>query len=783
MRVELIDSGCGFRRRRMAIRIEEYSLLNESTKATIDIREYPSARDWLQNFSQPESGVPLIVFLHSSSKERRWVDVVRRLDDIAEKNPSRLIKLITYTGSSAKAQSIDNGYLSTNTKPWWKHYPLVQSKWDFDFGDPQVLSVGKMPNNPPIERILSDTIGHSDTLNMSSIDVDEFFGDRKNEGLNLNSNSFSHDRHILVNSLGPLIARAKLLRGTQFKLSSFQANFKIELEKIQLREPEDPQVLIVLDEFYYQLSENVFSDFETALERLIYIYNQFVTSSLSIKETNEPIDLAAINSDELKVLWIEDDPSWYPVLLPLFETAGIKVDTLNSLRNVDDLFELVKDYDGIILDLVLDNFEPDLNRLYETHNVTKASMPLKAPEGIDILQILNSSLTTPPVCILSAIDSDWCVKACTHFGAMDYITKEHSNPENMIVKAVLAIKRHNTNSILLARPLNNEIITGDTTDPIFDCIKAINNHSEKKWNSPIVLVGQPGVGKSKIALEFHMRTDLKNMAFTSVDCSGLTREYFYELIHQHSSSNGTLYFKNFEKTPATMARHILKFLKELVSAKEQDSTPGKFPRCIFSTVIDPRNDTSGSLGSQAYRRQLLYPVYVPSLLDRVDFAISISQIFLTKLAKKRGLSDFLLQPRANQVLINLVTSSVFEGEGGNISGLFNYLREVSKKSYNGKISAKILKFKISDEFLQERKSSVNDNIIAAAVDVAQSITIDDRLNLTLERDRFEAYLVTQLIERYDRKETSKILNLSNANLRKRIQKYRDKSFIPKKKEK
>ena len=170
-------------------------------------------------------------------------------------------------------------------------------------------------------------------------------------------------------------------------------------------------------------------------------------------------------------------------------------------------------------------------------------------------------------------------------------------------------------------------------------------------NSPVLIHGENGVGKSLVAEQIHLKSLRCNDLFVRVNCFSnsnqmLEREIFGDDFSNQKnegslklSSKGTIFFDEIGYLPLNLQKRLLDYIQ----SGECSS------RIVASASVDLESKVSdGSFLSELYYRLNALPINIPALRNRKDdiepLAMKFCEIFSRKLKKNfTGFSQNALQ--------------------------------------------------------------------------------------------------------------------------------------------
>jgi two-component system nitrogen regulation response regulator GlnG len=344
------------------------------------------------------------------------------------------------------------------------------------------------------------------------------------------------------------------------------------------------------------------------------------------------------------VLIADDDRTIRTVLTQALTRAGCRVHATGSLAQLSKWVEEGRG-DLVITDVMM----PDGN-------------------GIDRIPAIREVRPDLPVIVISAQNTIVTAIRATEAEAFEYLPKPFDLPD-LMAKANQALSRRPRKSdpvpdiTLAPRPAADPAMPlighAPAMQALFRMVARILNA-----DLPVLIAGEPGVGKTTIARSFHDLSDRRDNGLallTSADAGdeAITRA-------ADKARGGTIIIENpagFD--PAAQARLI-----GLIESLESGPDRAMAPRIVATTGPDPQADVAGGrLRSDLYYRLAGVTVTVPPLRARVDDILPLAGHLLAR-AATQGLPDRTLGDDA----ASLLRAHAFPG---NVRELENMMRRLA----------------------------------------------------------------------------------------------------------
>jgi DNA-binding NtrC family response regulator len=303
-------------------------------------------------------------------------------------------------------------------------------------------------------------------------------------------------------------------------------------------------------------------------------------------------------------------------------------------------------------------------------------------------QLLSEHVRLPPfVFITGQGDIDNAVSLLKH-GAQDYITKPFD------LDALIEKLRN------LTTPVQNLGAGGLGASLAMRQIEAMLERLGCSTAS-VLITGESGVGKERIAQALHQRTDSAS-PFIAVNCGALTESLLEAELFGYEkgaftgagrtkkgvfeqADGGTLFLDEIGDMPLSMQVKLLRALEErsIVRVGGETSIPVSIRLICATHQILQERVASGSFREDLYYRINVVELRIPPLRERPEDILPLAQSLLTEIASTRGRIVPGLTPAAEHALLNYPWP-------GNIRELKNALERASLMSDGRFISHDVL---------------------------------------------------------------------------------------------
>lgn len=786
--VDVIDDGCSLRRRTIAVRAER-TMLQLLPQADWRVRVFETLENWKMHVTEL-SVDGHVLFLHAPRQDG-WEQVVELcIEQFPKMRRDGL--LASYTGGPDIPPPVGVVSVEDANCAWWKHFTEVSAVTDFDIQE-EGIHVGAV--QPPVEALLSKLF--------ASTDVDVTLIERKLSGDNNIKNG--NLRHIVVNAVSPLrlailqsLATGNdfsefamlwdrlrsRLRGSESSLPRSVIESLSTLEKVVLPALDDPSTrrsaleTLALDLGRMQRVADSSESHDTDWQQM---------SNLAYKDFAER---------KVKLLWIDDEDSWFLALKNLFETCGFDVDFFSDVTSLVESPERIKEYDAIVLDIGLADSGDVVARGLAKFNILPGDTIRDENAGLGLLQLFQQMiLFGPPVFMLSAHSSPALVQACTRLGASGYLLKDKTDYIGFLTSLFREVHHHHQAQHDAAQPRNPKLIVGGADDPLNDVLLKLARITERGVPGPVIFVGEPGVGKEELAREIHLRSR-RNGKFHVADCSaiaptlieselfGYRKGAFTDAKEDRKGlfeiANGeTLFIDEIDKIDRSLQNKLLgalerRTIKRLGDAKETEIDV----LVILASNEDPDQAAIDGRFSKELVSRITFKILVPPLSKRLGVVHDLVVGICSRLSDDKDWPRVSVSSEAMKWLETEVEANRFGGINGNVRGLQRLLiRTLTYYSDDYRIELSHLQRAIDEEREARHPQTPGEIFTQVAEELASYLQKVGEANLEQLEDRLRAELFASLRSRMDRKEMAELFGLTRENLRQKLKDLRTKGLL------
>jgi DNA-binding NtrC family response regulator len=382
-----------------------------------------------------------------------------------------------------------------------------------------------------------------------------------------------------------------------------------------------------------------------------------------------------------RILIVDDEASIRFGLRDFLEAQGYDVSEAESCAQAQDLFRASRP-DAAIIDYRLND-----------------------GNAIDLLAHLKEIDPTVPLIVLTAHGSiDLAVQAVKE-GAEHFLTKPIELP------ALLVILQR----LLENRRIRRKQLAGSTresrerVDPFFGSSKAVRDLAEQAkkilaTESPILIQGETGTGKSVLAAWLHRHGPRGDEAFVDLNCAGLAREFLESELFGHEKGaftgavaskpgllevahGGTVFLDEIGDLDPQVQPKLLKVLEEKRFRRMGEVRDREVDIALIAATHQDLGALvkEGKFRSDLYFRVSTIPLTVPALRERKEDIAMLANALLARFAADRGRAELKLAADAEEALRDYRWP-------GNIRELRNVLERAVLLSEGNTITRRQLRF-------------------------------------------------------------------------------------------
>ncbi len=460
------------------------------------------------------------------------------------------------------------------------------------------------------------------------------------------------------------------------------------------------------------------------------------------------------------ILIADDDAAIVAALHVLLNQEGYETSTAQSVEEVKFIASK-KDIDLILLDM---NFQLDTT---------------SGQEGLEILGFLKEKNIRVPVVAMTGWSSIELSVAAMQLGAGDFIEKPWDNERLLsVVRNQIRLaateqakeKLHQENDLLRESAEQRDVPFVAHSDTMQQLLASLEQVALSDLS--ILLYGENGTGKSKIAAEIHQKSPRSAAPFITVNMGAIPESLFESEMFGHVkgaftdakqdragrfelAAGGTLFLDEVANIPLSQQAKLLRVLE----TKEFERVGGTKTQWADVRIVCATNaDLKAMCDAGEFRRDLMFRLAgfeftLPALRDRADDILPLANDMLARFAQKYSKPNLVFSQQAEAALCRYDWP-------GNIRELQHCIERAVVLTAGEKVSAESLRL-VEDS---HAPASGTDAVQAALLTLAKSdLTLDD-----IERSCIEERLAKhdgQVVE------VAESLGLSRSAFYRRLEKY------------
>jgi len=451
-----------------------------------------------------------------------------------------------------------------------------------------------------------------------------------------------------------------------------------------------------------------------------------------------------------KILIAEDEERMRKALAMLLSNMGYK---LQLAKDGVEAFELFENdhFDVVITDLKM----PRMN-------------------GYELLKKIREINSTVPIIIITAFGTIESAVEAMQSGAIDYITKpfEEEKIKLTIEKALEIRKILDENKVLknqIAERYNFQSIIAESPEmkKVIELAKEVSQS-----NSTVLILGESGTGKELLTRAIHLNSPRAGGPFVPINCAAIPDTLLESELFGHEkgsftgaierkmgkfelSTNGTLFLDEIAEMSLPLQAKILRATEEKTFERIGGLKPIK---CDIRFIIATNKNLLKLVNENKFREDLYYrisvfPILIPPLRERKSDIMPLTKHFLEKYCKEIGKHIPTISKKAEEFLLN-------QKWEGNVRELQNIIERAVILLKGDTLTPELLIRDVYQEFHQLESTQKGNDYFPF-------------LKEGFSLEEYEKSLILKALEisNYNKSKAAKILGISRATLRYRLEKY------------
>ena len=337
-----------------------------------------------------------------------------------------------------------------------------------------------------------------------------------------------------------------------------------------------------------------------------------------------------------RILIVDDDPAQRRILEEIIKRLGYDTQLAKS---GEEAIEVLKDDAASSISLVL------------------LDLIMPGVDGMAVMNELGHKAHLPPIIVQTAHGSIDAAINAMRAGAVDFVIKPAS-PERLDVSIKSALKMQALSGEITR--IKKKVEGNLTFDDLIlsgDAMRRVVSLGKRAATSniPVLIEGESGVGKELIARAIQGESDRSGKPFVVVNCGAIPENLVESILFGHEKGSftgatdkrigkfqeadgGTLFLDEVGELPLDVQVKLLRALQE----GEVDPVGAKRPIKVNFRLISATNRDmiqrvkDGAFREDLYYRLNVFPIWVPTLKDRIGDVPELARHFIARFAAEEG---------------------------------------------------------------------------------------------------------------------------------------------------
>lgn len=352
----------------------------------------------------------------------------------------------------------------------------------------------------------------------------------------------------------------------------------------------------------------------------------------------------------------------------------------------------------------------------ETYDLVMQDMCFPAlQDGFGMLEELHERFPQMPILMISGSGHIPDAVNAIKYGATDFIEKPIAKEHLLIRLARLkeAILMHRDMRDLQLSSIGM-VGSSPAMQKVFDAII-----QAAKFDTPVLISGETGVGKELAAAAIHRLSDLGNKNLVTINCASIPRELFEAELFGYEkgaftgavnsrkgyfefAQGSSIFLDEIGELPLEVQAKLLRVISEQEIQKLGSKAQKVNTRIISASNQDlPRMIEEGSFRSDLYYRISTINIEIPPLRKRREDIITLAEFFLTGFCNRNQIQPKSISPAAATWLLE-------QDFPGNVRELKNCVERAVVFSKNDALS--VVDFTTNEDTAIQGPASYRDTV-------------------------------------------------------------------------
>lgn len=321
----------------------------------------------------------------------------------------------------------------------------------------------------------------------------------------------------------------------------------------------------------------------------------------------------------------------------------------------------IKLFDDFLKENELDNssciYSDSLKNIYrliktKTFDLVILDLFLSDSKGIETFSKVYSKIPHTPIVILLERGDEKIGSEGLRKGAHDLLLKNHLENELSIRLKYYLLKN-------LQKPPDEKYIHEFVckSKKMQDVLKLVKEYARS--NGPVLILGESGTGKDKIAEMIHILSNRRNHKFININCAAFRRNFPQCIIqeycdHPEQIEGGTIFINEIGEIGLAHQRNLLNFIKKGMSEQQKEGATKQLDiRFIFATNKDLEQLVKeGRFSTELYSIISSLVVKLPPLRERREDIPLLANYFIGIYSKRFNRSIDNIEHTVLETLLN-----------------------------------------------------------------------------------------------------------------------------------
>ncbi len=298
----------------------------------------------------------------------------------------------------------------------------------------------------------------------------------------------------------------------------------------------------------------------------------------------------------------------------------------------------------------------DLSLLPQWHEPAMVFLDLTSTQVNvpDWMRQLRARFPTTPIIVLVESGQSHLASEALSCGAVDYLLRPFTLSQLQTSVRNAQFMRQNISNIVAVSPVSQQVLR-------------LANRAAQTHNATVLIQGESGCGKEKLAQFIHEMSDRKDKPFVAINCAAIPENMLEAMLFGHTkgaftgavsnvegkfelANGGSLMLDEISELPMELQSKLLRVLQEREVERLGSHKKVQLDlRIIASSNKDLREQVrQGLFREDLYYRLEVLPLHWPGLRDRMEDVLPLAEHFI----QKHGQDNFYFSQAAQHTLMS-----------------------------------------------------------------------------------------------------------------------------------